>query len=494
MEQEINKNLKNRPPVVVVLGHVDHGKSSILEAIKDLRITAKESGGITQHIGAYQVEQNDKKITFIDTPGHEAFEAMRSRGAKTADIAVLVIAGEESIKPQTKEAIKHIKDAGIPMIVAINKTDKPEADPERVKRELMSENVIVESMGGDTPSVNTSATTQKGIPELLEMILLVAEMEDLKTDESKTPQGVVIESYLDQKRGPIATLILKEGILREGDIIGTNSAFGKIKSMEDFQGKPVKEAHPSDPIVVLGLNKVPGMGENFKLFKTSELAKLETKDKKISFSSVESNGEKALNLIIKIDVLGSLEAIESVLKNIPQEKLAINVLKAEVGEINDSDIKLAKTSNAIIIGFRVKANPIAKKLAERERVRIATFDVIYELAQVVRESLERKLSPETVKNNLGKAKVLAIFKTDKSQQIVGVKVLQGEMKRGASLEIFRNEEKAGEGRIVKLKKEKEDVESVGKGRECGILYQGDIQLQEDDILEAFLKEKQKSTL
>ena len=493
-ENKDKKLFEIRPPVVVVLGHVDHGKSSLLEAIKDLKITAKESGGITQHIGAYQVEQEGKKITFIDTPGHEAFEAMRSRGAKTADIAILVIAAEESIKPQTKEAIKHIKEAKIPMIVAINKVDKSEADPERIKRELMIENIIVESMGGDTPSVNTSATTKKGVPELLEMILLVAEMEELKSDETKEASGIVIESYLDPKKGPIATLILREGKLKEGDIIGTDSTTGKIKNLEDFQGNSIKEALPSDPVIALGLDQVPGAGEGFRIFNNIEKAREELQERKAIFESIQVGERAVLNLILKVDVLGSMEAIEKVLSDIPQEKVVINVLKDEVGEINNSDISLAKTSGAIIIGFRVKTDPIAKKLAEREKIKIIVFEVIYELAQVVREALERKLSPEIIRNDLGKFKVLAIFKTDKKQQIVGGKVIGGELKRGVSLDVFRAEEKIGEGRIVKLKKEKEDIESVAKGRECGILYEGNVQLEEDDILEAFTKEKQKSTL
>jgi len=495
--KEKNKNLQERPPVVVVLGHVDHGKSSILEAIKDLKITAKESGGITQHIGAYQIEHENKKITFIDTPGHEAFDAMRSRGTKIADIAILVIAAEEGVKPQTKEAIKHIKETGIPMIVAINKIDKPTANVEKIKRELMGQDVIVESMGGNIPSINTSATEKKGIKELLEMILLIAEMEELKADFSQPAKGIVIESCLDPKRGPTTTLILQDGTLKEGDVVRTSFAAGKIKIMEDFRGKPIKKALPSDPIIILGFEKTPGVGERFQTLKDIEETEGEIQgQEKNLFKDFKITGSEKtkVNFIIKADVLGSLGAIENVLKNVPQEKVAINVLSFGIGEINDSDIRLAKTSRAIILGFKVKTNSTAKKIMERDNVRIISFEVIYELEQVVRQALERKLRPEIVRKNLGKIKVLAIFRTEKNSQIIGGKVLDGEVQREAKLEIYRNEEKIGEGKITKLKKEKEDVEIIGKGRECGILYQGNTQVQEDDILEAYIEEKEKTTL
>ena len=494
---EKNKNLTTRPPIVVVLGHIDHGKSSILEAIKDLKITAKESGGITQHIGAYQIEHEGKKITFIDTPGHEAFNAMRSRGAKTADIALLVVAAEEGVKPQTKEAIKHIKEAGIPTIVVINKIDKPAANIEKVKRDLMGQEIIVESMGGDVPSINTSATEQKGIKELLEMILIVAEMEDLKANPSNPAAGTVIESHLDPKRGPTATLLLQDGALKEGDILKTFSAAGKIKIIEDFQGNSIKKALPSDPVVVLGFEKAPGVGEKFQALENAGKVKKEIQNQKEGLFKdfkITGNEKTKVNFIVKTDVLGSLEAIENVLKDVPQEKVAINILSFGIGEINDSDVKLAKASKAIILAFRVKTNPAAKKMIERDDVKIMSFEVIYELAQVVRQILERKLKPEIIRKNLGKIKILTIFRTEKNSQIIGGKVLDGEARREAKLEVYRNEEKIGEGKIAKLKKGKEDIESIGKGRECGILYQGNTQLQEDDILEVYIEEREKTTL
>jgi len=491
MVEKKQQNLISRPPVVVVLGHVDHGKSSILEAIKDLKITAKESGGITQHIGAYEIEHQGKKIIFIDTPGHEAFSAMRSRGAKVADIAILVVAAEEGVKPQTKEAISHIKKAQISMIVAINKMDKQEANPEKVKRELSNQDVSVESTGGKIPSVEVSAKTGKGISDLLELILLVAEMEDFKADISKPVEGVIVESYLDPQRGPTATLILQNGILKRGDILGTSSVVGKIRIMEDFQGLSIKQASSSMPVIVIGFENVPGVGKKFKVFADVEAAKKELEGPIKPAPQVLDikSDKKVLNIILKVDVLGSLEAIEEILKNLPQEQVILRILKAEVGEINESDVKLAVGAKAIIVGFRVKTNPIAQKLALREKIKTMCFEVIYELAQGVREVLEKRVRPEKVRNDLGKIKVLAIFRTEKNRQIIGGKIIEGEARRGASLEVFRNEEKVGGGKIVNLQRDKKETEGLTKGAECGILYQGDTKIEEGDILWVYIYEQ-----
>lgn len=496
MTEENKKNLMDRPPVVVILGHVDHGKSSILEAIKDLKITAKESGGITQHIGAYEVEHQGKKITFIDTPGHEAFSAMRSRGAKVADIAILVIAAEEGIKPQTKEAIAHIKENDIPMIVVLNKMDKQEANPERVKRELIPHDVLVESMGGKIPVVETSAETKKGITDLLELILLVSEVEGFQADVLRPAQGIIIESHLDANRGLTATLVVQNGILKTGDILGTFSVVGKVRIMENFQGDLIKQAMPSMPVIVIGFNGIPVIGEEFNVFSDIEKAKSKIgQTTKSVFHKVDVNEEtRVLKIILKADVQGSLEAIERVLKNIPQEKAVVQVLKAKVGDISDSDVKLAKTSGAKIIGFRVKTNKIAQGLALREKVTIITFAVIYELADTIKQALTKKVAHEVIRNDLGKIKVLAIFKTDKNSQIIGGKVINGEVKRGAFLDVYRNEEKIGQGKIAKLQKDKKEIGEVGKGSECGILYRGDVVVAEDDILEAYVKERVRGEL
>jgi len=491
--KEQKNNLQTRPPVVVVLGHVDHGKSSLLEAIKDLKITVKESGGITQHIGAYEIEHKGKQITFIDTPGHEAFSAMRSRGAKVADIAVLVIAAEDGVKEQTKEAISHIKKAGIPMIVAINKIDKPEANPEKVKRELSSEDILVESMGGKIPSVEVSAKTGKGIPELLEIILLVAEIEDLKGDISKPAEGAVVESYLDSKKGAVATLLLRNGILKKGDILGTSFAVGKVRILEDFQGNSIEKALPSMPVIVLGFEDVPWVGDKFKAYNNLEEARenLEKEEASLPEPIVLEPDKKILNLVLKVDVLGSLEAIEEILKNLKQEEVVLRILKAEVGDINESDVKLAEGAKAKIVGFRVKADTVAKKLASRLNISIMKFDVIYELVQAVREFFKKMKEPKEVRVDLGEVEILEIFLIDKKRQIIGGKVKSGEIERGARVEVYRKKEKAGEGKIAGLKRGEKDVQSVKEGSECGLLFEGDVKIEQGDWLKVYKKEKKK---
>ncbi len=495
----LQPNIVSRPPVVVVMGHVDHGKSSLLEAIKGLKITAKESGGITQHIGAYEVEHQGKKITFLDTPGHEAFSAMRSRGAKVADIAILVVDAEESVKPQTKEAILHIQKAGIPMIVAINKIDKPGSNPEKVKRDLIQSDVLVESLGGKIPQVLTSAKEKKGLTELLEIILLVAEMEEFKGDISKPAEGVVIESYLDNQRGPIATVLLRDGILRKGDIIAAYPALGKVKSIEDFQGVPREEGLPSMPCVITGFEAVPQVGEKFGVYPDIESAQknLGKKEKRMEGfdMTVMEKDKRVLNLVLKADVQGSIEAIREVLKTLPQEKVVLRILKGEAGEIQEGDIKLAKEGKAKIIGFRVKTNVIAKNLAERENISITTFDVIYNLAQGVRVLMERRAAPEKVRTDLGKLKVLIVFLNEKNRQIVGGKIIEGEIKKGGTqIEVLRNNEIVGRGRPINLQKNKKDIDRAVKGDEAGVLYEGDVKIEQGDVLQFYLEEKKKVDL
>lgn len=491
------ENLIIRAPIVVVLGHIDHGKTSILDFIRKTHIAEKEAGGITQHIGAYEIEKEGKKITFIDTPGHEAFSQIRSRGAKVADIAILVVAADEGVKAQTKEAILHIKKSQIPAIIAINKIDKSEANSEKVKRELSKEDLLVEELGGKIPSVEISAKTGQGVEDLLELILLVAEMENLKMDLSKPAQGVVIEAYLDNLRGPIATLILNQGTLQLGQIIGTSSTFGKIKTLENFQGISISKAQPSQPVIVLGFEDVPRVGDQFKVFPDLEGARanLEITEKKASEVITIEPDQKFLNLILKADVLGSLEAIEEVLKNLPQEKIILRILKSEVGNINENDLKLAKGGKALILGFRVKIDSIAQKISEREKVKIMSFEVIYDLVEGVRKLMEKLIEPEVVRTDLGKVKTLVIFRTEKSRQIIGGKVIEGEVKKGASIEILRNEEIIGQGKLINLQRDKKDAERVKKGEECGILYEGvyppEIKIAEGDVLVIYQKEQRK---
>lgn len=482
----------------MVLGHIDHGKTSLLLAIRKMKVPDEKPGGaITQHIGAYQIESDNKEITFIDTPGHEAFSAMRSRGAKVADIAILVIDASEGVKVQTKEAISHIKRSKIPFIVALNKIDKPQANPEGVKRELQKEDILVEDLGGDIPAVLVSAKTGKGIPELLELILLVAEMKNLKASLSKPAEGVIIEAYLDSKRGPIATLLLNNGILKTGDIIATSSTFGKIKKLEDFQGIVISEAKPSQPTILLGLESVARVGEKIKVFNTLEAAKNYQRqpEKKAPQEVLEVLPEqKTLNLILKADVKGSIEAIEEVLKNLPQEKVILQILKSEVGEINESDLKLGKEAGAVILAFRVKMNPIAKILSQRERVRMIKAEIIYDLVEQVRKFMAKVIEPKLVRTDLGKVKVLVIFLTEKNRQIVGGKVIEGEIEKGTKIEVFRGEELMGRGRLINLQRDKKDMPRLSKGQECGILYEGNVKIEERDILVIYREEKKKEEL
>ena len=436
---------KNRAPVVVVMGHVDHGKSSILEAIKDLKITGKESGGITQHIGAYEIDHNSKKITFLDTPGHEAFSSMRSRGARVADIAVLVVAADDGVKAQTKEAILHIKKAELPMIVAINKIDKAEADPNRVAQELAESEVYLESIGGKVPVVLVSAKTKENIGELLEMILLIAEIEDLKADSSLPATGVIVESQLDPLKGSTATVIIEQGTLKRGDVISSSTTLGKVKNLEDFQGEPIDEVGPSMPAIVYGFVDVPLISDEFKVFSDIKSANNYVKEKSAEKESEKRSvtiGEESINIVLKADFLGSLEAIESMMSEIPQERISLNILKSDVGEISEVDVNLAKSSNATIFGFRVKKSPQVEIIAERDQVKILTFDIIYELIEKVREVMEKSITPKIERIDLGEAKVLALFFHGKDHQIIGCKVVQGEIKRGAEIEIYRDGLKA----------------------------------------------------
>ncbi len=498
-----------RPPVVVVLGHVDHGKTKLLDMIRKTNIAEKESGGITQHIGAYQIEVSPlagsglkKLITFLDTPGHEAFTAIRSRGAKIADIAVLVVAADESVKPQTKEAIKIIKNENMPFVIAINKIDKEGANIQKVKQDLATEDVLVEDWGGKVPAVEISAKAGKNISELLDMILLVAELEELKEDLSKPAKGVIIESHLDKRKGYVTTALVQKGVLSLGDWIVTGKIVGRIKSMEDFLGRSVNEARPSQPVTLTGWSEVPDTGAHFiASYSKSEASELAESNKGIdlaplfSFLSETSDSEKkTYNLILKADVRSSLEAIDSSLRAIKSEDIRCNIVGYDIGDITENDVKTAIATKADIIGFRVGVGQSVEQLAEKEGIKVQTFDVIYELIETIRKNMAGLLEPNISKVQLGRIKVLAVFKKNAKSQIFGGKVLSGKAARGVMGEVTRGDSTVASGKIGQLQHNKEDMSEVKEGLEAGIrldTVSGSPfeEVKEGDILEIYEEEK-----
>lgn len=496
-EPEVKSDL--RPPIVVVLGHVDHGKTSLLDTIRKTKIAEKETGGITQHIGAYQAEARGRLITFLDTPGHEAFTAIRSRGARVADIAILVVAADEGVKPQTKEAIKIIKEEKLSLIVAVNKIDKEGSNIQKVKQELAAEDVLVEDWGGQVPIVEISAKQNKNIDELLDMVILVADLADLKKDVSLPSQGVIIESHLDKWKGYVATAIVQKGILKVSDwmVLGTN--IGKVKSMEDFLGKPVLEALPSQPVRIIGWSTAPAIGRTF----TSSLSRndaeklaAENHDDAPLFKRDDpvQEGRKDLKIIFKSDVSSSLEAIEASLKAIKGDEVSCKVINYDIGNISEGDIKMAAGSGAQVVGFRVGIDSSIKKLAEKENVKVAVFEIIYELIEYVRKEMADLLDPEIKRTFVGKLKILAVFKQDSKSQIVGGKITSGKIIRGSLADVFRNNAKLLSGRITQLQHNKEDVSEVKEGLECGLRFeslagQPSWDIKEGDILEVFSEEK-----
>lgn len=495
MAAKTSQKLIIRPPVVVIMGHVDHGKTSLLDYIRKTHIAAKEAGGITQHIGASVVEFQGKPITFLDTPGHEAFSQMRARGANAADIAVLVVAASEGVKPQTKEAIEVIKKAGIPMVVAINKIDMPQTNIEKVKRDLRLADVLVEDWGGQIPAIPVSAKTGQGIDQLLEMILLIAEISNLKADLLASPQGIIIEASMDQRRGPCATILLNNGTLSLNQIIATPTAMGKIKTLEDAHNKKIAQLLPSQPAVITGFESVPYIGEIFYSFSTTEAARQFVAANKSALAtkhltpSPAREGQKVLNLVLKADVLGSLEVLENTIMSLPQDDVRLNILEKGVGEINLNDTKIAKSADAAIIGFRVKTAPEAQGLAWREKIRIVNFDIIYELVEWLRKFMERSKTTEIVRKDIGRLKVLLSFWAKNSRQIIGGKIIEGEVHRGVKIEVIRNEKAIGHGRLINLQKNKKDIDRAIKGEEVGILYEGTEKIMEGDNLIFFVQEK-----
>lgn len=499
-------SLKPRPPVVTILGHVDHGKTSLLDAIRKTRVAAGEAGGITQHIGAYQVERDGHLITFIDTPGHAAFTAMRARGAQVTDIAVLVVAADDGVMPQTVEAINHAKAAGVPIIVAINKVDLPAANPDRVKQQLTEHGVVVEEYGGDTVCVEVSAATGKGIGDLLEAINLVAEISELKANPNRPASAVVIEAELAPSRGPVATVLVQRGTLHQGDAVVVGETSGRVRAMLDDRGQRVKEAGPSTPVVILGLEEVPEAGERLRAVTDEKLARQIAEERRrrreaqeqsqharvnldTLFNEISAGKLKELIIILKTDVRGSAEAIKGALERLSTPEVKLKVIHSATGPVTDSDVMLAEASNGIIIGFNTRVEPGARKRAEAAGVEIRTYSIIYQVLEDVEKALQGMLEPvfETVVD--GHAEVRATFKSSRVGQIAGCYVTDGTARRGSLVRVLRGKTVVAKGRCEGLKRFQDDVREVQTGYECGVVVSGFDKFEVGDVIEFYHEER-----
>ena len=506
--EDKEEDLKPRPPVVVVMGHVDHGKTSLLDAIRKTHVIEGEAGGITQHIGAYKVNINDREITFLDTPGHEAFTSMRARGAQITDIAILVVAADDGVMPQTVEAINHAKAANIPIIVAINKIDLPGANPDRVKQELMKYDLVPEEWGGDTIYVPISALKHINIDNLLEMVLLEADMLNLRANPDKQAKGAVIEARLDKAQGPIASMLVQRGTLNVGDRIIVGNAIGRIRTMKNDKGKKVKEAGPSTPVEVTGLTEVPEAGDIFYEVKDEKTAKhlieqrkLASREKSIAnndvvtldnlFEKMESEDLKQLNIIVKTDVQGTAEAMKSSLEKLSNDEVKVKVIHSNAGGVTESDVQLAKAANAIIIAFNVRPVGAAKQLAEKDGVEIKQYSVIYQAIEDVQDAMKGMLAPVYVEKNIGNAEVRQTFRISNVGTIAGCFVLDGKLERNAGVRVIREGVVIHDGKLVSLKRFKDDAKEVSKGFECGIQIQDYNDVKEGDIIEAYIQEEVK---
>ena len=499
-------NLVERPPVVTIMGHVDHGKTTLLDAFRESHLVQKEAGGITQHIGAYQLLHNDKKITFIDTPGHEAFTQLRSRGAKVTDIVILVVAADDGVMPQTKEAINHAKAANVPILVAINKIDKPEADLDRTKQQLSQVGLLVEDWGGDVVSVDISATEKTNLNELLEMLLLLHEVSEIKGNPKVPAQGVILEARLDAKKGPVATVIIQQGTLSQGEAFVSGTCYGKARALFDENGKSIKKAGLSMPVEVLGFSEVPEAGDYFQVVKDLEMAKRialhrlsQVKKEEPSrpehmtldqlFKQIEGGGVKELPLIIKGDVQGSVEVLKDTLPNLSTDKVKVKIYHAATGTISESDILLASASNAIILGYNVKPQQAILDMAREEKVEIRSYNVIYQLTDDIKKAMKGLLEPISKETYLGRAEVRRIFHIPRIGAIAGCLVTDGKIIRNAEIRIIRSDEVIHKGRISSLKHLKNNVTEVMKDYECGIGIEKFKDIQEGDTIEAFIIEK-----
>jgi translation initiation factor IF-2 len=501
---DLAEDLTPRAPVVTIMGHVDHGKTSLLDAIRETEVAAGEAGGITQHIGAYQVHHEGKLVTFLDTPGHEAFTAMRARGAKVTDIAVIVVAADDGVMPQTTEAIDHAKAAGVPLVIAVNKIDKEGANPDRVRGELGAQGLTPEDWGGETIFCNVSAKTKEGLDNLLDMILLVAEVEELKANKDAPASGTVIESRLDPGRGPVATVLVQRGTLKMSDALVAGAHWGRVRAMHDFLGNRTKLALPGEPVEILGFDSVPDAGESVRVvandrearhlaserairLKTEALARRRSAVVSLEdvFSRAQEGEAVELNIVLKADVAGSIEAIQDQIAKLSHAEVPLNVLHTGVGGITQSDVMLATASGAVIIGFNVRPLPEAKTLADQEGVDIRTYTVIYKITDELKAAMQGMLAPEEVEESLGMAEVRQIFRASRIGTIAGCHVVQGKITRTANLRVVREGTIVYDGRIASLKRFKDDVREVEEGFECGIVVENFQDVKEGDVLEAY---------
>lgn len=504
--EDDEKDLKSRPPVVTVMGHVDHGKTSLLDAIRHAKVTATEAGGITQHIGAYTVDINDHKITFLDTPGHEAFTAMRARGAQTTDIVILVVAADDGVMPQTIEAINHAKAANVPIIVAVNKIDKPDANPDRVKQELTEYGLVSEDWGGDTICVPVSAKSKEGIDNLLEMVIIVAEMQELKANPNRSAKGTIIEAKLDKGRGPVVTVLVQKGTLHVGDSIVAGAAFGKVRAMIDDKGRSVKQATPSIPVEVLGLSEVPNAGDLFysvsdektarqvsDIVKNKQRQEYYASTAKVSlddlFSQIQSGKVKDINIVVKADVQGSVEAVKQSLEKLSNDEVRVKVIHGGVGAISETDVTFASASNAIIIGFNVRPDSTTRQLAEKEKVDIRTYRVIYNAIDDITAAMKGMLDPEYKEVITAKISVRATFKVSSVGTIAGCYVDEGKVNRNNSVRVIRDGIVIFEGKLSSLKRFKDDAKEVAAGFECGLTIEKFNDIKEGDVIESYTMEE-----
>jgi translation initiation factor IF-2 len=507
------ESLVDRPPVVTIMGHVDHGKTSLLDAIRETEVAAGEAGGITQHIGAYQVHHDEKTITFLDTPGHAAFTAMRARGAKVTDIAVVVVAADDGVMPQTKEAIDHARAADVPILIAVNKIDKEGAQPDRVRNELASDDLTPEDWGGETVYCDVSAKTHEGLDNLLDMILLVSELEELGANPDAPASGTVVESQLDPGRGPVVTILVQRGTLAVGDSLVAGPQWGRVRAMQDFTGERVQEAGPGMPVEVLGFDGVCEAGEHVRAvendrrarqlaqergnrLKTEALARRQARKVSLEevFSRAQEGDIKELNIVLKADVAGSLEALQDEIAKVPQEQVGINIIHSQTGGINESDVMLASASDAIVIGFNVRPLADARRAAEREGVDVRTYSVIYKITEDLRNAMEGMLEAVEVEEILGEAEVKQTFKASKVGRIAGCIVSEGKVARDASVRLIREGTVIWDGKLGSLRRFKDNVQEVEEGQECGIVLEGYADVKEGDVLEFFKTKQVEQTL